>query len=573
MISRLLVLLWISSVAFAQAPGVDWEHQAALGSNFQAQSLREVGVGEVVAAGYTDVNFVFDVVVRKQLADGSLDWNTVIPTSNDEQGTGICLAAGGGYAVCGWTSASYGPADFILKFLTASGTLTNSFDYGTSDDEVANDIETTSDFGYIMCGYRERANSGRDFHLVKVTSAGVLEWAKTYGGPESDIAHAVIQTPDGGYAVVGETNSFGNGGSDVWLLRLDVNGDSLWSAAYLSADIEVGYDLAQTADGGFVIAGYQLTFGPVDQNALLIKTNSAGAMQWVTVHDNGGFDAATGINVCADGGFVLCGRSDAGGTDDAMVLRFDEIGQHYWTVTTGGASGDGANEIRQLNSGGYIYCGYRANPQAERIEWYVVKLLPDTPLDGPLPVELLDFSATSVAEGIQIQWQTASELDLDRFEVWRGERGNFQLVYNTFPRGNASSGSSYSFVDENVTENTPYDYYLVSVDVGGAREEFRERMATASWYGNGEIPSEFGLTAYPNPFNPSTTIEFQLPEAGSVVVSIFDNTGRIVERMERAADAGEVRFDWNAKGKTSGVYFAQVRAGKFVRTVPLVLLK
>ncbi len=568
---RLLVLLWISTVSFAQAPTIDWEHQDQVGSDFRALSLREVGVGEVVSAGFTNINFDYDVYVRKLFADGTVEWSTQIVSSADEQGTGISLSAGSGYAVCGWQSSFGGPADFILRLLNSSGTLTNSFSYGTADDEVANDIQTTSDFGYIMCGYRDQIASGRDFHLVKTDFAGAVLWTKTYGGPAEDVAHAVEQTPDGGYIVVGETQSFGFGGSDVWMLRLDANGDSLWSWAFLSPNDEVGYGVALTNDGGFIVTGYQFDF--VDQDVLLIKVAGNAAFEWYTLFDNGGFDVGYDVAACSDDGFAVCGRSDGAGSDDAVVWKFDEIGQHYWTVTAGDISGDGSFEIRQLTSGGYIFCGYVANPNQEAINWYVVKLQPDTPLDGPLPVELMSFGAVSVADGIELNWETASETNLAYFEVWRGTNEQFSLLTEIGTRGNSTSGELYTFIDNSVAQNTSYSYFLTVVNLDGSREELRERMVTASWSGAAALPEEFTLKAYPNPFNPTTTIEFTMPEAGNVSLKIFDNTGRVVETMTRAADAGTVTFEWNASGKTSGVYYARVEALGVAKARMLILLK
>lgn len=575
---RLLILLWISaaSVAFAQPPGIDWQHQSGLGSDFEAVGIREVGVGEVVVAGYTNINQDYDVYVRKFLADGTVDWNTHIVTGDDEQGTGISLSAGSGFAVCGWQSAAFAPADFILKLLDNSGSLTNSFTYGTSDDEVAKDIQTTSDNGYILGGYREQALSGRDFHLIKVTSLGVVEWTKSYGGSAEDVAHAVLQTSDGGYMVVGETSSFGFGDKDMWILRLDSNGDSLWSTTFLSPELEVAYGIAQADDGGFAIAGYQEEIsGSFDQDVLLVKISALGALQWFTLFENGGYDVAFDVDACADDGFVLCGRSDGGASsEEATVWKFDEIGQHYWTVQVGDASGDGSFEIRQLNSGGYAFCGYTANPVAEATQMLVVKLLPDIALEGPLPVELLSFGATSVASGIQLSWETASETNVAYFEIWRERSGGqFGLLTEVGTRGNSTSGARYTFTDDGVDEGTEYSYYLTVVDVNGSREELRDRMVIASWDGETALPAEFTLRAYPNPFNPTTTIEFTLAEAGNVTLTIFDNTGRLVETMTRVANAGTVNFEWNAEGKTSGTYFAQVSAGGVERVVSLVLLK
>ncbi len=193
--------------------------------------------------------------------------------------------------------------------------------------------------------------------------------------------------------------------------------------------------------------------------------------------------------------------------------------------------------------------------------------------DSVLPVELLDFSGESVGNGIRLQWETASETNVSSFEIWRAEGNDFSLLTEIGRRGNSTSGAQYTFVDNTVTENTSYSYFLTVVNLDGSREELRERMVTASWSGAAAVPDEFTLKAYPNPFNPMTTIEFTMPEAGNVSLKIFDNTGRVVETMTRAANAGTVSFEWNAEGRTSGTYFARVASSGVNRVVPLVLLK
>ncbi len=193
--------------------------------------------------------------------------------------------------------------------------------------------------------------------------------------------------------------------------------------------------------------------------------------------------------------------------------------------------------------------------------------------DSVLPVELMSFGAVSVADGIELNWETASETNLAYFELWRGTNEQFSLLAEIGTRGNSTSGERYTFIDNSVEQNTSYSYFLTVVNLDGSRDELRERTVTASWNGISAVPEEFTLKAYPNPFNPTTTIEFTMPEAGNVSLTIFDNTGRLVEQMTRSANAGTVKFEWNAEGKTSGTYFAKVSSSGVSKVVSLVLLK
>ncbi|MBK8129716.1 MAG: T9SS type A sorting domain-containing protein [bacterium] len=569
----LLIVLWISS-AWAQAPGVDWSRLDVLGSDLEGQALVEAPDGGIVVAGYTNVSLDYDVYLLKTFFDGTTDWTVALPDANDEQATGVTNRTGGGYAVSAMLSAFGGPADFRLYFISATGALESGFITGDGDDEVPFDILRTSDDGFLLVGYKERATSGRDVHLVKFSAAGAVLWSKTYGGAASDVAYAAVETPDLGFAIVAVTESFGFGGRDAWLLRTDANGDSLWSAFFLSADDEVTTGIDITSDGGFVLGGFQQTTVPVDQNILLIRTNSAGGLVWQTLYDNGGFDVATDVLASADGGIVLCGRSDGdAASEEAYIMKVDEIGQFYWEMNLGTTSNDAALAMIQTATSAYALTGYSPAPDAEVTRMFTAKLLPDVGLDGPLPVELLSFGATSRANGIALSWATASETAVERFELWRGQDNTFERIHTVGARGNSAGGGEYAFVDEQVTAQIEYSYFLTLVHVNGQREELRERLVTATWSGAELLPQDFAVRAYPNPFNPATTIEFTLPEAGAVELSIWDNNGRLLETLTRTAAAGVVRFDWDAAGFATGSYFARVRAAGLNRVVPLVLVR
>jgi hypothetical protein len=378
-----------------------------------------------------------------------------------------------------------------------------------------------------------------------------------------------LQTADGGFAVVGEAYLADMAGKDVWLLKLDSNGDLVWTATFSTTDPEYGYGIAQANDGGFVVTGYQETVVSPDQNFILVKFSSSGALAWSTVFDNGGFDVAYDVDACADGGFVICGRSDGGSSGDEIVaLKFDEVGQHYWTVTTGGASGDGSYEIRQLNSGGYIYCGYSAAQQSEAIFYYVVKLMPDISLEGPLPVELLSFTAFPREAGIMVDWRTASESDLDHYAL---VRDNIEI--SEFSANNSATESEYSFLDQNVFNGIEYIYDLFAVSTAGEREWLGTR--TASVTGGNAIVNEFALFQnYPNPFNPETSIRFNLAEASEVNLTVFNVAGQVVAELANGNfSSGMHTVNFDAANLTSGVYLYRVTAGSFTAQKKMVLMK
>jgi hypothetical protein len=142
----------------------------------------------------------------------------------------------------------------------------------------------TLDGGFIITGITNSVGAGGyDVYLVKTDSLGDTLWSRTYGGTGDDEGMSVKQTLDGGYIIVGWTNSFGAGDYDIYLIRTDSLGDTLWTRTYGGVFNDGGYSVQQTTDGGYIIAGYTNSFGAGGFDVYLIKTDANG---YVTVEEN-----------------------------------------------------------------------------------------------------------------------------------------------------------------------------------------------------------------------------------------------------------------------------------------------
>jgi len=189
-------------------------------------------------------------------------------------------------------------------------------------------------------------------------------------------------------------------------------------------------------------------------------------------------------------------------------------------------------------------------------------------LDFVLPVTFNGFAATVEAEGVLLDWSTGSESFIERFELNRDGELLAQI-----PGENDPAGHQYSWLDTDVSGNETHIYELVCVELNGTREVLGQR--TVEIVGHAELPREFTLhPVYPNPFNPATTVGFDLPDAARVVYRIYNVVGAQVAVVDLGLkSAGSHSFEWNAGALPSGLYFGRIEAGALSATHKLVLMK
>ncbi|MCK4941142.1 hypothetical protein KAS45_03535 [candidate division WOR-3 bacterium] len=296
-----------------------------------------------------------------------------------DKGSSIALTYDGGYIVAGETK-NFGPgplAIYLLRTDSLGDTLWTQA-YGGSAYDYALSVKETADSGYIIAGVTTSFGAGlRDLYLIKTDSNGDTAWTRTLGGSDNDVGAAVFQTADGGYIITGTSYSYSAGSGDVWLVKTDASGGFVWGQNYGGADSDAGWDVQPTSDGGYIITGQTRSFGAGDFDVYLLKTNAFGDTVWTRTY--GGTADDRGYSVCEYlDGYLIVGytASFGAGNDDIYLIRADSLGDTLWTETYGGALDERAKSICEVLFGAYIIVGYTASYGAGGTDLYVLEINP-----------------------------------------------------------------------------------------------------------------------------------------------------------------------------------------------------
>lgn len=215
-------------------------------------------------------------------------------------------------------------------------------------------------------------------------------WAKTYGGIGNDYASSIQETSDGGYIVAGYTNSFGAGGLDFWILKLDGSGNICWQKTYGRNEWDSAFAIQQTTDGGYIVAG-RIGYPPPPEEISvsgakttsscsgiwILKLDSNGEISWQYCYGMSQVDKPTSIRQTTDGGYIVIGNTHSSFPADIWVLKLNGNGEIAWQKTYGGSGFDYAYSIQQTTNGGYIIAGSTESFGSVWDEFWVLRLESD----------------------------------------------------------------------------------------------------------------------------------------------------------------------------------------------------
>jgi hypothetical protein len=413
----------------------------------------------------------------------------------DDRGNSVQQTNDGGYIIAGVSSNfdSLLVAIYLIKTNKNGDTLwTKKFE--PENVESANDIKQTADGGYIITGVTYILGN-QDVLLVKTNSVGDIVWTKVFGGTGQDEGLSIQQTNDDGYIICGWTTSYGAGWSNVYLIKTNLNGDTLWTRTYGGVNSEYGFSVQQTNDGGYIIGGITDSFGAGGEDVYLIKINATGEMMWQKTYGGADKDEGWFCRQTNDGGYIIAGTTKSfavGILQDAYLIKTDADGDTLWTKSYGYGDDEWAGCVQQTADGGYIIVGLTAS-------------------FGGIFSDNIYLIKTD--ENGTIEWEEAFGNDYTR------DVGNY--VQQTNDGGYIVTGYGMR------TESGSNDIYLIKTDSNGYASGVRFRI---------EYDNELNL--YPNPSDGSFTYEFTCKLSSKLETKIFDTVGHILYYNNENINAG-----------------------------------
>ena len=466
------------------------------------------------------------------------------------------------------------------------------------------------------------------------------EWIRTYGGASNDGFRSAIPAGDGGFVAVGYTYSYGPGDVNIFAVRTDAAGDTLWMRAFGGDGRDYAYGVCRALDGSYVIAGYTTSFGSGAEDVYVLKVDVSGNTLWSRTY--GGAMPDEGRAVCAapDGGVVVSGLTESygSGRSDCYVLKIDAAGDTVWTRVTGGAEGDWAQGICLLGDGTYgvsgttgsnsdnrdIYClkfsddgtmvwdGYYGDVGPINPDWGMgVCAVADTEmvltgyraLEGRDPGELCLLRTD--LDGAQLGYRKWADdfyeygCDIcrtpDLAYLMCGASKDDSTMLNDLLLVKKVDGLGWVWADtlggpgsdwgSSIMQSDPGVYIIsghTSSSGAGGFDGWLLHMREPSAGVRGEDDLRQGAlmpVPIPNPFSGATAIRCNLPRPATLTLAVYDVTGRRVALLaEGPHQAGTLSLAWdgrddNGRKLSPGVYVASLVAGEASTSRKLVLLK
>ncbi|MCD6501467.1 C10 family peptidase, partial [bacterium] len=565
--------------------------------------------GKSLAGGYIDLEWgspfnITEPVLQYKIYRRDFYATTydLIATTHDTAFVDSTIEELTGYSYAVSANYSAGESDPVELSLYSGiiGGWARSF--GGAGDQVAYSVAPAPGFGCIAVGYTSLAAGDKDGYVVRTVAGSSPLWSARidYGG--DDCLYSVVEAPDSCFVAAGATEVEGSD-SDIWLVKLDDDGDTIWTRSFGNRDDETALSIAATSDGGYILAGYA-SDGSTERGCV-VKTGSDGHEIWSQDYlDDTRFNSVCEVS---SGGYILAGRMLPGplGQSDILLVRIDSDGDTIWTKTYGGVSDDIGNSVVEAGDGGFVLAGKSRSFGMPLFYSFLISKVTSTG-DSVWTSSFAgmgDFEANSVCRKLNGDFLAVGSAkisgDADVYSVEVAPDGDSVAARFYGTDGNDIGYSAVELPDSGIiiagktfrTDNT--DVWLLKI--GG---DLLSPVAEDS----PKRPAFLSLFAYPNPFNSAVKISIDYesescrrrveqvgcgPAGGvgasdarsvQVGVQIFDITGRLVADLH-ATNCGVPQFVptpviWQPeKSLSSGVYLVRAKIGDNNITKRIVYLK
>jgi hypothetical protein len=450
---------------------------------------------------------------------------------------------------------------FGARVDTSSLSSGNAQRHGTGGQK-SYDIFECSGGGFMMAGEtHDFGVGGADFYLVKLTATGDTSWTKTYGGPNDDVAYTVTETQDNGYVVGGFSESFGVDQRAGYILKINSIGDTLWTLILDDFSSEGIFSIKETVEGNYLLAGYTFSFGEGGSDMLLVKVNPQGDVIWQKTYGGSQNDFAYEVLPANDSGYILAGSSESygAGAQDICILKLDTAGTVQWNKTYGDTDHDGAYSIITTSDNNYLVTGYSRSTSNTQYNMLLMKI-----------DNVGDTIWTSAYGGSQFDYGEVAIETPDGGFIAVGYTNSYGSgVYDVYIVKTDSMGSSIcdrptSIMNQSTSTpvSTPS---LFSADHGGWFSSplvrigvtFTQVSNPCTSVGIDELDKQSELLVYPNPTNSG---EFNLQingMTGMAQITVYDLTGRMLN-TDQIKLRSETILNYSTENLIPGTYFVHV---------------
>ncbi len=303
---KTIVLIMVTGIIlFICSPAFCWQKTFGGSGDDEGYSVQQTSDGGYIITGYTASYGAgdMDVYLIKTDSNGDCIWAQTFGGSGNDRGYSVQQTSDGGYIITGATNSFGTIAPVYLIKTDASGdcvwTQAQTFEFGGSNSKYITgySVRQTSDGGYAIAGTAINNNSWVKEFLIKTDADGNSVWSQTYGYA-TDRGYSMQLTNDGGYIITGSTNSLGFGVPEynhVVLIKTDANGNQQSYTHFGGNNDDAGYSVQQTGDGGYIVTGYTASFGAGGNDVYLIKADASGNSVWTQTFGGSGDDEGRSV--------------------------------------------------------------------------------------------------------------------------------------------------------------------------------------------------------------------------------------------------------------------------------------